>query len=71
MRAWEDVCEDLGFSDIHAQISPKNHHQHCLTKQEKGIKNLNIHWFSNKSVFLSHMDAFNCSTIKSNEHQSC
>lgn len=66
MGAWEDVCEDLGFSDMHAQISPKNQPQHCLTKQDKGIKNpsQNIHWFSKKSVFLNHMDTFSCSIVQ-------
>lgn len=66
MRAWEDVCEDLGFSDMHAQISPKNQHQCCLSKQDKGIKKPSqiIHWFSKKSVFLSHMVTFYCSIVQ-------
>lgn len=69
MRAWEDVCEDQGFGDLHAQISPKNQLNKARQRYPKNLGQ-NIHWFSKKSVLLSHMGTFNHSTIKSNEHQS-
>lgn len=40
MGAFEDVCEDLEFSDLYAQIPPpqKKICQHYLKGQDKDIK---------------------------------